>query len=692
MKKKLISMLLALMLLLSMLPAGAMAAPIEQHMDAMNSVGDEVTDIAALHGAPRQVSDAFAKENAGEAIGDYACVGYGANTISVGFSLLGDKPHGQGAVHTQKAGNLETWIAPIFTTVENGATAGDVIKKLLTANGYSYTGIEKGYIDSITTPNGVTLSELTNGQTAGWMFLVNGASPTLGMNDLKVSNGDSIVFFYTDDYTKEEGYEPWYPPEEPATEFTDVPAQAWYHKAVEYVSQSGIMNGVSEASFAPNGEMSRAMLVTVLYRMESEPAASYAPQFTDVTENQWYTKAVMWAKEKGMVEGLGDGSFGVAQSVTRQQMAVMLCRYALYKGIDVKATNDISSYLDSTEVEGWALDAMLWANAQGLIKGTDAGLLAPRGSASRAQVAEILMRYISYAQNAPHINKSKALCETAAYIQKSTTNPIVSSIGGEWAVIGLARSDSEISSGWTEKYSVNLEQELKKNNGVLSSTKYTEYSRAILALTAIGKNPKNIGGYDLTARLADFEGVAKQGINGAIWALIALDSGKYEIPQNLAVSKQATKKMYLDEILSKQLADGGFSLTGKAPADADLTAMALCALSSYSGEALTAAAIDRALDCLSKSQNADGSFGSSCESTAQTIIALSTLKISENDSRFVKDGKTALDGLMRFYIGDGQFKHEADGVKNQMSTEQAMLALCALERIKSGKSAIFDMK
>jgi len=179
----------------------------------------------------------------------------------------------------------------------------------------------------------------------------------------------------------------------PATiPFTDVAPGSWYYDAVRFVYGKGMMNGTTPTAFSPNATTSRGMIVTILYRLEGEPAAGSA-SFTDVPSGQWYSAAVAWAAQNGIVDGYGNGTFGPNESITREQMAAILYRYASYKGYSVTASSSISDYSDAPQVSSYAQTAMSWANATGLITGTTATTLAPKGSATRAQAAMILMRF-----------------------------------------------------------------------------------------------------------------------------------------------------------------------------------------------------------------------------------------------------------------------------------------------------------
>ena len=176
--------------------------------------------------------------------------------------------------------------------------------------------------------------------------------------------------------------------------FTDVSASAWYYDAVSYVYENGMMEGTGGTLFQPAVTTTRGMIVTMLYRLEGEPAAGQST-FTDVAAGAWYTSAVAWASANGIVEGYGNDRFGPDDTITREQMAAILYRYAQYKGYDVTASDgSLSGYTDAGQVSAWAQTAMVWANAKGLITGTGAAVLNPLGNASRAEVAAILMRFV----------------------------------------------------------------------------------------------------------------------------------------------------------------------------------------------------------------------------------------------------------------------------------------------------------
>lgn len=270
--------------------------------------------------------------------------------------------------------------------------------------------------------------------------------------------------------------------------------------------------------------------------------------------------------------------------------------------------------------------------------------------------------------------------------------------GGEWVALGLARSGS-ISDTLAEQYAQAAYQYVKKKgSSTISDSKSTENSRMILALTSIGKDPSDVAGYDLLEPLADLDYVKSQGINGPIFALIALDSHDYEIPKAVAGKTQTTREALIDAILAAQLSDGGWNVNGNG-ADADMTAMAIQALAPYySSNAKVKSAVDDALKRLSKMQEVNGGYTSwgtaNAESVAQVIVALTSLGIDPaSDGRFIKNGYSTLDALATFYNDKGGFKHSQSDTtsSNGLATEQAYYALASWYRLKAGKTSLYDM-
>ena len=177
--------------------------------------------------------------------------------------------------------------------------------------------------------------------------------------------------------------------------FVDVASNAWYYDAVEYVYDNELFEGMSAYIFGPNEPMNRAMLVTVLYRLEDEPRVTAANNFSDVVNNSWYEDAVLWANEHGIVEGYGNGLFKPLDNINREQIATIMYRYAIYKGMDtVTLEENLIGFVDGNKVSGWAVQAMNWAVGQGIFSGRGANNLEPQSNATRAEVAQIMMNYL----------------------------------------------------------------------------------------------------------------------------------------------------------------------------------------------------------------------------------------------------------------------------------------------------------
>lgn len=267
--------------------------------------------------------------------------------------------------------------------------------------------------------------------------------------------------------------------------------------------------------------------------------------------------------------------------------------------------------------------------------------------------------------------------------------PTVNSTGGEWMVIGLARSGRTVPAGYYD----NVVEYVKANadaNERLHPTKVTDNARVILALTAIGKDVTNVGGHNLLKGLDSMDYVQAQDINGPIFTLIALDSHNYPTMGDV------TREKLIQVILDAQLNDGGWNLSAE-NADPDMTAMAIQALAPYYKTNETVkAAVDKALEALSALQRTDGGFDSwgtvNSESCAQVIVALTALGIDPTaDSRFVKNGNTVLDALASFYVTGGGFRHTAGGERNDMATEQGYYALAAYYRFANTQTRLYDM-
>ena len=175
--------------------------------------------------------------------------------------------------------------------------------------------------------------------------------------------------------------------------FPDVTEGDWFYDAVRCAYETGLMDGVGDSLFAPNSETTRAQLATILYRLEGEPEVSGTSGFSDVAAGIWYTDAVAWAAENGIVNGTTDTTFAPGEDITREQLVTVLYRYAEAKGYDVSTRADLSAYPDADQIQSYAAESVAWAVAEGLIQGFEDNTLRPAGNATRAQIATILMRF-----------------------------------------------------------------------------------------------------------------------------------------------------------------------------------------------------------------------------------------------------------------------------------------------------------
>lgn len=310
------------------------------------------------------------------------------------------------------------------------------------------------------------------------------------------------------------------------------------------------------------------------------------------------------------------------------------------------------------------------------------------------------------AETAETLNPSvdTVLNSVRSYMLSVDTNPDYNSI---WNVIGLTRSGLSVPSSYIQTFYENIYAYLVENDWVLTRTKYSDYSKLILGVTAIGKDAQNIGGHNLLAYLSDFTNVKRQGFNGPIWALIALNAHpSYTIPTDTSAQEQTTEEGLITYLLNGETAYGGWTLAGTEP-DVDITGMTIQALSPYYGKRDDVTkAVDRALEWLSESQLASGGYGTmgteTSESVAQVIVALSSIGIDcAKDSRFIKNGKWPMTGLFQYYLPEGGFMHVAAGAANNgggeggslngMATEQGMYTTAAYKRLLDGRTALYDM-
>ena len=311
-----------------------------------------------------------------------------------------------------------------------------------------------------------------------------------------------------------------------------------------------------------------------------------------------------------------------------------------------------------------------------------------------AQAADIEVYSETKTADALNPDIDTVIQKIRSYMLSKDSNPDSS---GTWNVIGINRSSLGASTKYNQAYYENVYAELESKNWVLTTSKYTEYSKLILGLTAIGKDATNINGHNLLSYLSDFSKVTKQGFNGPVWALIALNCHpSYSIPTKAGVTEQTTEEGLIQYLLAGETTSGGWALSGDKP-DADVTGMTIQALSAYYGKRDdVTGAIDRALLWLSESQMESGGYGTmdeeTAESAAQIITALASIGLDPaQDERFIKNGKWPLTGLFQYYLPEGGFMHVAGGVVNGIATEQGLYATVAYKRMQQGKTFLYDM-
>lgn len=621
-------------------------------------------------------------------------------------------------------------ISPTQAELQSGDTAWTLMKRELDARGINYKYMWSEQYDSVYVQSIDGDGEFDHGSGSGWMYSVNGNYPNYGASKYVLKAGDKLSWRYTTNLGEDlggkldtgesgGGHSPVTSTDDKKTDVVkddenkvdesteentnDVDLKkiyndegsisSWAYKAISDSTQKGFVAG-SNGNFNPKSNITRAEFTKIIVAVLGlDTKIDNVINFKDVKEENWFYPYINTAYKAGIIKGSGS-NFNPNDKITREQMAAIIV-----KALGVKPVNSTTVIKDINKVSNCFKEDVQTVFALGFMVG-DGNKFNPGDFVTREMAAVVAIKVYdykngSYSKNTPvesYIN------ETAALLQKTVSNPVVSSIGGEWTVMSLARSGIDVPQSYYTKYYSNVEKKLKESSGKLSNVKYTEYDRVILALGSIGRDITNVAGYDLTKPLADFNAVIKQGLNGPVWALIALDSNNYQIPVDNNVAVQTTREKLIDYILSKEIKGGGWSLTSEAPADTDITAMTLQALSRYKEDEKVSVAIDRALGYLSSIQQKDGSYNSSwgnessCESIAQVIVALTSLGINPvTDTRFIKDGNDTLTALLGFYVQGGGFKHVMSGQLDAMATDQGMYALVAYNRFIAGQKPLYDM-
>ena len=586
--------------------------------------------------------------------------------ITVSVTIKGDSKHGDTSTpHGLARGGLTTWASESGVEADTAETVWDVLQRVAKKHGITFTADSNNSYGTVYIRAVNGLGEFDNGKNSGWMYTVNGTHPEVGVSAKYLKNGDNIVLHYTDDYDYEEG----------GNKYGQKPSGG---TTTGGGSTGGTTTGgTTGTSMITTADRNKAAAVDKLIEKigtvtkDSGPAIEAARKaYNDLTPTQ--KRLVNRLKELTDAEKAYAKLTATAED--QQKAQEVMDKIKKIGNVTKDSKQDIN---DARK----AYDALTDLQKL-LVDNYDVLTAAETKFAMLDTLGKVSEPYIS----------------TGEYMEKLGT-PSVGAIGGEWMVIGLARSGRAVPGveDYYQKAVEYVQQSIDPDTGRLHKAKSTDNSRMILALTAIGKDVTNVGGHNLLAGLSDLEFVKYQGNNGPIWALLALDSGNYPVPSGGTTTRQAL----IDEILSVQTSDGGWAISGDR-ADSDMTGMALTALAPYYKKDPTVKqAIDKAIARLSEMQDDDGGFSTTygdgkyiatSESTAQVLTALSALGIDgDTDSRFVKNGSSVVDALLRYYVKGGGFKHIMDGEIDGMGTEQAYYALTAYYRFLSGKTSLYDM-
>ena len=328
--------------------------------------------------------------------------------ITVYFELRGDSKHGEG-----KHSSYSTWISSRNYSVDKGTTVKEVFERALSNANISYTISSGSYVSEI---NG--LGELDNGPRSGWMYKVNGRSPSVSFDQYVLNDGDTIVWYYTDDYTKEEGNsgvgggagnledEKLLEEEEQAVaeenqetlveplQFEDVPETHWAKEYIDYLSSRSIIKGKDEDHFGPNEKVTRAEFVMLLYRMSGEKVEDLTTEFTDVNEVQGFNEAIAWAVKAGVTNGMGNNLFAPNKEITREQMAVMLAKFAAYMKAELAQAQEKATFVDDDKISNYAKESVTAMQQAGIIQGREKSNFAPKDAATRAETAKMLAVFL----------------------------------------------------------------------------------------------------------------------------------------------------------------------------------------------------------------------------------------------------------------------------------------------------------
>ena len=549
-------------------------------------------------------------------------------------------------------------------------------------SGYTQTGAEDGYITEIG-----GLSAYDNGYMSGWMATLDDWITDEGLSAYTVSsgkleNGDEVCFQYSCDWGADIGY-------------------SWSDTSTKLKSIS-VSGGTLEPEFNADTTEYTLNLPSDTESIKITPTAEnkayrtkiYKNNYTPETANTDIKRSseISVSDEDVIYIGVGNSSWqytadGVTETIYKIAVNSVAPQPTDEDKIKAAETEKLINEIGTVTVNSKnAIENArnsyneLTSLQQSLVSNYDVLVTAEKAYSTIEKT---------------QVDFNEMFIKTTQHILDADVADIAIA-GNEWNILSLARGE-QITDEIRNAYITSAEDYVKSiGSSKLSNTKSTDNSRFIIALTSLGCDVTNIGGYNLLEPYADFDYVSGQGVNGTIYALIALDTKNYEIPTDDNVANQTTREKLINSIISSQLADGGWTFWGDV-SDADMTAMALQALAPYyNTDSNVKASIDKALNFLSSNQQDNGSFVSygseDCESNAQVITALTALGIDiSTDTRFIKNGNTVIDALKLFYNNNGAFSHIQDSTENGMSTTQAYYALVSYYRYSQGKTSLYDM-
>ena len=615
--------------------------------------------------------------------------------ITVSFALYGDAVHASNVgPHTLADSNLIEWIPTTVYEIDENTTVLDVFEAALTKTGLTWVNFDGNYISSIT-KDGVTLTEKqygTEGDLSGWMYTLNGVHSNLGVNEQFLTDGDCILFHWTDDGGKEDSL---------------------VGSAVRSMAIT------TDALTVKAGEKTGALTV------------SYTPALLNGNVRaEWSSSdtAIASVDRKGVVTGIAEGTATITATagdktatatvtvtpgenvVAVESVTVSPATLTLQVGETGKLTGTILPENATAKDIQWSSDNTAVATVKdGVVTALKAGTAKITAAAGgKSAIATVT---VEAPEDIPYVEALKAV---QAYLQEQVPNPTVGSTYGEWAVFALNRG-GVAKSGWNETYLENLKAHLDQYGGIMTDPEdrnYTEYSRVVLALTAMGVDASQIttdkATYDLVTPLLDKQKNGAymaewQGNNGTAFALLALDSHDY-LP---GAEGRELRAGLIASLKKNRLESGAWSINGTT-SNLDVTASVVYALAPYYldeakltalGGTVTYAEVkemvDGALAYLSAAQAADGGFGSSSpEADVWTLIALASIgRDAATDEAFVKADGSLLDHLLtHFDKATGGFKKDLTSkVDNQMSSEQAAYGLVAYDRFKNNRNTLYDM-